>query len=186
MSTVVLDSFESENSITTALKKELKVIGEESFYFNLKTMNIKRCRGCGACGDKTPGKCILNDDMQQILKAIAKVKTLILLTPLRFGGYSSQLKIALDRFMVLGLPFYFVRNGTLFHKTRYGHKNYIGIAMKEEKIQGEEENFRNIVLQNAANLSYTGKALVFNASDSLNEIGERIREILEGEKNNEK
>jgi multimeric flavodoxin WrbA len=179
MSTVILDSFESENNISMAIKKLLIDEKEELSYFKLKDMSIKRCRGCGACGDKTPGRCIIDDDMQQVYRAIAKGDSLIILTPLRFGGYSSQLKIAVDRFMVLGLPFYFVKKGILFHRTRYGHKYYIGIALEEDNLQGQEENFRNIVSQNAANLSYTGKSIVFKQGDTITEIEDKMSKLLQ-------
>lgn len=184
MSLVILDSFQSENNISIALKNILKSRGEEFFYFLLKDMSIKRCSGCGACGDKTPGKCIIKDDMQQVFKAIAKGEFVIMLTPIRFGGYSSQLKIAVDRFMVLGLPFYYVKDGTLFHRTRYGHKNYIGIGLTEGETKGQEENFKKIVSQNADNLSYTGKALVFKTSNTISEIEKEIDKILQGGKIN--
>ena len=185
MSLVILDSFESENNISIALKNVLKIRGEEFSYFNLKEMNIKRCRGCGACGDKTPGKCIINDDMQQVFRAIAKGDSLIMLTPLRFGGYSSRLKLAIDRFMVLGLPFYFVKNSTLFHRTRYGHKHYVVIALAEGEVKGQEENFKKIVAQNADNLSYTGKSLVFKTVDTTTEIEKEIEKVLQGGKSND-
>ena len=178
MSAVVLDALERENNIEVALKKLFSGRGEELNYFKLKDMNIKRCRGCGACGDKTPGKCVIKDDMQQVFKAIAKGAWVILLTPLRFGGYSSRMKIVIDRFMVLGLPFYFIKEGTLFHQSRYGHKFWVGIAMEEEKLQGQEENFRRILAQNAANLSYTDKALIFKPEDSLSKIESEIGKIL--------
>lgn len=179
MSIVILDSFENENNIEIALKKLLKN-KEDYSYFKLTNMNIKRCKGCGACGDKTPGKCVLKDDMELVLRDIAKSDWIIMLTPLRFGGYSSQLKLAVDRFMVLGLPLYYVKKGTLYHETRYERKNYFCIALAEQEISGQEENFYNIVNQNAANLSYTGKAIVFKASEKISKIEEEISNVFNG------
>jgi multimeric flavodoxin WrbA len=180
MSAVVLDALERENNIEGALKNLFSERGEELNYFKLGDMNIKRCTGCGACGDKTPGKCVIKDDMQQVFRAIAKGEWVVLLTPLRFGGYSSQIKIAIDRFMVLGLPFYYLKEGTLFHQSRYEHKYWFGIAMEEDKLQGQEENFKKIIAQNAANLSYTDKALIIRPEDSLSKIQSEIGKILEG------
>ncbi len=185
MSLVILDSFQSENDVNISLKKLLVDRKEEFHCFNLKDMNIKRCTGCGACGDKTPGKCIINDDMQQVFRSIAKSDWIIMLTALKFGGYSSQLKIAVDRFMVLALPFYFVKKGSLYHRPRYGHKYIVGIALAEENLEGQEVNFNNIVSQNAANLDYTGKSIVFNKSDKISEIENEISKLLQGGKENE-
>lgn len=178
MSAVVLDSFERENSIGSTLGRLLEEKGEEFSYFKLKDMNIKRCMACGACADRTPGKCVINDDMQEVFKAVAKGDWLIMLTTLSFGGYSSQLKIAVDRFMVLGLPLYFVKDGTLFHRSRYNRKNLFCIALAEKNLQGQEENFRKIVSQNAANLSYTGRAIVFKSSDDITKVELDISNVL--------
>lgn len=185
MSIVVLDAFEKENNITTAVREKVKLQSEEAIYFKLIDMDIKRCKACGGCGDITPGKCVIKDEMQQIYRAVAKSETLIMLTPIRFGGYSSILKQAVDRFMPLGLPFYYVKKGTLFHKTRYGHKYYIGIGQVNENISGQEENFSKIVAQNAANLSYTGKSLVFKTTDELAKIQNEVEEVLHGGRRNE-
>jgi len=105
MSSVILDSFEGEHFIGATLKQLLDEKGVASTYFKLKDMNILPCRSCGSCGLKTPGKCVIDDDMPKIMKAIATSSLYVMLTPIRFGGYSSQLKKAVDRTMSMGFPF---------------------------------------------------------------------------------
>lgn len=180
MNAVILDAFEKDNSVGTGLEKLLREENIEYTCFKLRDMNIKRCLACGACADRTPGKCVINDDMQDVFKAIAKGDWIILATPLRFGGYSSLLKLVVDRFMVLGLPLYYVRKGTLFHRTRYDQKKMLGIALVEKEIEGAEENFNNIVSQNAANLNYKHASLVFKASEGKDKIEMDIRRVLKG------
>lgn len=179
MSAVILDAFETENDIGVILKKQLGVRGQKFSYFKLRDMNIKRCLACGSCADRTPGRCVIKDDMEQAFSAIAKGEWLFMLTPLRFGGYSSRLKLAMDRFMVFGLPLYYVKDGILFHHTRYGHKKLIAIAASEKNIEGREENFSRTVAQNAANLSYSAKALVIKPGDGLSKIKNEIASLFE-------
>ena len=105
MSSIILDGFENENSIGNTLKRLIEEKGVKSTYFKLKDMNILPCRSCGSCGLKTPGKCVIDDDMPKIMKAIATSSLYVMLTPIRFGGYSSQLKKAVDRTMSMGFPF---------------------------------------------------------------------------------
>lgn len=181
MSSVILDGFEGENSIGNTLKRLLDEKGEEFHYFKLKDMNILPCRSCGACAYKSPGKCIINDDIHEIMRAIAKNNKLIFLTPVRFGGYSSQLKKVIDRMMPIGMPFYIIRRGHLLHPMRYGNKDLIGIGLAEQNLEGQEENFRTLVANNALNMSFSYcKSLIFKPSDSITKIEGEVRNELGG------
>jgi len=48
--------------------------------------------GCFGCWNKTPGTCVMKDDSAKIAKAVVNSDLLIFLTPITFGGYSSELK----------------------------------------------------------------------------------------------
>jgi multimeric flavodoxin WrbA len=63
--------------------------------FNLNEMNIRPCQDCGGC-DET-GKCIINDDMDQIYEAIRNADRIILASPIFFFSISAQSKIMIDR-----------------------------------------------------------------------------------------
>lgn len=179
MSMVILDSFEEKTMIGDILKSILENKQEQYSYFKLKNLNVKRCTGCGACGVKTPGRCVIKDDMTEILRAIAKSDWIIMLTPLRFGGYSSQLKKVFDRFMTLGLPTYTVIDGRLYHVSRYGHKYLFGIALIEEILQGQEENFKKLVARNSDNLQYTSESLIIRPNEEIENIENKIISILD-------
>ena len=102
-----------------------------------------------------------------------------MLTPIRFGGYSSQLKKAVDRTMSMGLPFYIVKNGHLLHAMRYGNKSLLAIGLAEENLRGQEENFRTLVTRNALNMSFSyKKALIFRPSDNPTRIENEISNVL--------
>jgi multimeric flavodoxin WrbA len=176
---VILDGFENESPIGTEIKFLLERQGHKSSYFKLKDMNIMPCRSCGSCGIKTPGKCIIKDDMDEVLRAIAKSKLYIMLTPITFGGYSSQLKKAVDRTMPIGIPFYKVSKGHLLHPMRYGDKALLGIGICEGILEGQEENFKLLQSRNALNMSFSyNKALVFKASNTTKEIEASIVSTL--------
>lgn len=178
MSLVILDGFDYEHAIGNTLISQLEKENATFSYFKLKEMNILPCRSCGSCGFKTPGECVFKDDMPTILRAVAKSSVLILLTPIRFGGYSSQLKKAMDRCMVVGLPLYFVKDGHMLHPMRYGQKSLLAIGLSEADIQGQEENFKTLVSRNGLNMQFPYNTLIFKPADQPSTIQREISNAL--------
>lgn len=63
--------------------------------FRLNDLNIRPCQGCGGC-DKT-GVCVIKDDMGLIYEALENMDSLILASPIYFGGVTAQTKAMIDR-----------------------------------------------------------------------------------------
>lgn len=180
MRVIVFDGLEKESRMANALKDMIRKRSKDFSDFKLKEMNIVPCRSCGACGFKTPGKCIFDDDMPKILKAFAPSSMVVFITPIRFGGYSSQLKKAVDRLMIIGEPLYEVKKGHLLHPMRYGDKAFVGIGFIEDKLQGQEEAFKALVDNNALNMQFSyNKALIFTESDSFANIESKLSKVFE-------
>lgn len=180
---VILDGSESKNdsisNIKNILTRMIKQRGDSYCYFNLNDMNILPCRSCGACAYHTPGKCIVDDNMPDIIRAIASSSCIVLLTPIVFGGYSFQLKKAVDKFSLMAVPLFIVKEGHLLHPTRYGYKSIISIGTTEKNIKGETENFRLLLERNALNMQCPyHKALIFNKSEENQEIEYEILNML--------
>lgn len=118
--------------------------------------------------------------MHGILRAVASSSVVVPLTPVRFGGYSSQLKKATGKFMVLGTPYYTVRKGHLLHPMLYGDKSLFGIGVIEANLTGQEEAFRLLVERNAMNIqSPHNKAVFLKPSDTRVGMEEKISSVLE-------
>ena len=60
-------------------------------------LDIADCRGCFNCWVSTPGKCIQDDDMTDVLAKIADADLLVLATPVYVDGMTGSLKTLLDR-----------------------------------------------------------------------------------------
>lgn len=65
----------------------------------LADLRINPCRGCEVC--KVKGRCIQDDDMQQIYSKILEADGVLLGTPVYFYGPSAQTKCLLDRCYIL-------------------------------------------------------------------------------------
>jgi multimeric flavodoxin WrbA len=176
---VVLDGTEKENPVENALRRVFAGNEEELSYFKLKNMRIHPCRSCGACGLKSPGRCVINDEMHGVMRAIAKSSLYIMLSPVRFGGYSSHLKKAVDRTMSLGMPFYIVKGGHLLHPMRYGDKALLGIGLLENDVSGQEDNFKMLVARNALNMqSSYYKALIIKPGDDAGTVEHALSNVF--------
>jgi hypothetical protein len=95
------------------------------------------CTGCGSCGMRTPGACVVRDDMQGIFRALVASDLLVLATPVRFGSYCAQLKKVVDRFQPLMVPLYTMRDGEMHFRARYDLPPLLGVGLVRE---GEGED----------------------------------------------
>jgi len=182
MKIAVLNAIDSGHVVPDVLKKELDNTGAEYTWFEMENMNIMPCRSCGSCGDRTPGRCVQDDDMQVVFKTVAGCDLIIMLTAVTFGGYSSRLKKAVDRFMAMGVALYMVKDGHLLHPMRYGKKHLLGIGLTDGNHRDEDENFKLLVSRNAMNMQYSYRTLLFSPSDTRETIEPDITAALAGGK----
>ena len=86
-----------------AVQKELNRAGIHFSWHVLRDIAIAPCTGCLKCWTKTPGECVIDDEQRKIYVDMARSNILILVTPVTFGGYSSELKKGMDR-LIPDLP----------------------------------------------------------------------------------
>lgn len=83
---------------TKGLNPEVEII-------DLNQTNIAPCKGCFGCWTKTPGKCVLHDDMEEILPKLVEADLLIFSFPLYYFSVPGPLKAFFDRQLPLSMPF---------------------------------------------------------------------------------
>jgi len=84
----ILKGFESSTSRITNIFLSEKQIGY--------------CKGCHSCWFKTPGKCVIKDDMEKIIQQLLESDIVILGSPLYFNNISGTLKVFFDRLTSIG------------------------------------------------------------------------------------
>jgi multimeric flavodoxin WrbA len=77
--------------IVTAEKSGAKV---KSYILN--DLKYRGCQGCMACKTKLE-KCVLQDDLAEVLEAVQQADVLVMASPVYYGDISSQLKGFIDR-----------------------------------------------------------------------------------------
>ncbi|MDR1804388.1 MAG: flavodoxin family protein [Treponema sp.] len=87
---------------------------------NISEEGIEPCRGCFCCWEKTPGKCVIADDMETLLRKYREAELVIWSFPLYCFGLPSEIKAFMDRLLPLTLPFINeMADGKPVHPARY-------------------------------------------------------------------
>lgn len=81
----------------------------EKIFINDRSINF--CRGCGVCN--TTHKCIMKDDMAEILDKMVKADVIVMATPVYFYSMNGQMKTLIDRTVpryeeITNKDFYFI------------------------------------------------------------------------------
>ena len=178
---------ESPNDLPETIADELTNAGWDVESLNLKRMRIAYCLGCFQCWTKTPGVCRMNDDGREVARRIVASDLVVLFTPVTFGGYSSEIKKALDRVICVVSPFFMKVGGEIHHKPRYErYPRIIGLGVLPEPDDESEAIFQTLVRRNALNLHAPGcGAAVVYDNDEAAVVRERVRSLLgelEGER----
>jgi len=121
----------------------------------LRDVPLAHCQGCFECWIKTPGLCKTDGDAgREITGAMIASDLMVFLTPITFGGYSSEIKKALDRSICLVSPFFRRVDGEVHHRRRYRrYPALAGVGVLREPDGEEERIFRTLVERNALNLA---------------------------------
>jgi multimeric flavodoxin WrbA len=119
----------------------------------LREQKIAYCLGCFQCWTKTPGLCRIDDDGRNVTAAMPANDLVIYLTPVTFGGYSSELKKAVDRSICLVSPFFTRIDGEVHHRARYEHyPSLLAVGVLEAPAPRQEQLFARLIERNALNL----------------------------------
>ncbi len=148
--------------------------------FRLRDIKLNRCVNCFNCWIKTPGRCFHIDEGAEILQAILNSNTVILFTPVVFGGYSSELKRIIDRFLPLLLPFFKKSQGETHHPPRYSNLlHFIGIGVHPHPTEELSECFKILVGRNALNLPPSCFAAeVISSENSAKTLRDRFQSLF--------
>jgi len=164
-----------EKTIVDQLTKE----GWEVELLELRNMHIANCLGCFGCWVKTPGTCVINDDGRETTRKAIQSDLMVWLTPVTFGGYSSELKKALDRIIPLLLPYFQLYHGQIHHKMRYERYPKLLVIGVQESGVDYEETFLALAERNTLNFRHPAYAAsVFRRDKNPETIPAFVEELL--------
>jgi len=156
MKTLILDGSQAGDNVgsysAATLQSAIVARGRSSEVVVLRDKKIGNCMGDFFCWLKSPGKCHVADDHQEISKKYLESDLVIFLTPITFGGYSPTLKKMVDHQIQNTLPFFTTIDGEIHHQKRYdNYPNVLMIGWLNEPDKQTESIFRNLVWRNSIN-----------------------------------
>lgn len=122
---------------------------------HVKQCKVEHCKGCYGCWNKTPGKCLMKDDMEDIIQKYIEADLVIWSLPLYYFSMPSKIKAVMDRLLPINLPFIEEKEnseGRKFgHPQRYNLSNQkymlistCGFCGLKRNYEGLLEQFKNL------------------------------------------
>lgn len=153
MKTLILDGSHANDSQADRIIHALKRHLPESEVVVLREQKIGNCAGDFYCWVRSPGMCNTNDDNRVIAARIIHSDLVIYLTPVTFGGYSSELKRMVDHQIQNISPFFTNVKGEIHHQKRYKrYPNLLVVGWMDEPDVRVEATFRHLVHRSAINM----------------------------------
>ncbi|OPY76612.1 MAG: FMN-dependent NADH-azoreductase [Syntrophorhabdus sp. PtaU1.Bin153] len=108
--------------ILTPFIDGMKDAGAEVEVFYIKKLKIKPCEGELSCWLRTPGTCILRDDMDWMMGKLAESNIIVISAPLYVDGIPGPVKNFIDRLIPRGNMTIEIRDGRCRHPIREGSR----------------------------------------------------------------
>ncbi|MDD5496496.1 MAG: flavodoxin family protein, partial [Candidatus Omnitrophica bacterium] len=126
--------------MVTAFLEGAQKAGAATENILLAKKKIKHCIGCFTCWTKTPGKCVIKDDMEGLLKKYMDSDIVVMATPLYVDHVTGIMKDFMDRSLPLVCPQFEMGDaGQTRHVARY--KKYPSMIMMSNCGFPEKDQF---------------------------------------------
>ncbi|MCW4005563.1 MAG: flavodoxin family protein [Candidatus Bathyarchaeota archaeon] len=167
------------NEIETALCSQLRRSGWAVELIKLREKQIAECLGCFGCWIKTPGECVIDDYGRETTKKVVQSDLLIWVTPITFGGYSSELKKAIDRIIPMLMPYFESYHGEIHHQMRYEKSPKLIVIGTHAANTQTTDTFKALTLRNALNMRPPKYAVgTFQTDQSTKEASAFVGDLL--------
>lgn len=173
------NTYKLATSFIDGIKEKEVVVVEELF---INQLEIKHCLGCFSCWNKTPGECVIKDDMQEVIKKLLWADITIWSFPLYYFSVPSKLKTLIDRQLPMVLPFMSKDAESGSHPTRYDMSNKRNVLISTCGFYTTEGNYDAVISMFNHLLGEDNYEKIFCSQGELfrvPELSKRTNEYLE-------
>lgn len=141
------------DAVAARVADEVERLGLHAQRVTLRDVPVAPCLGCFECWTRTPGVCRTKDAGRDLARAFVRSQLVAFVTPVTFGGYSSELKKVVDRIVCVALPFFTRAGGVVHHPPRYARNPaLLVVGVLREPAPAQERIFHELARRNAVNL----------------------------------
>lgn len=115
-------------AMVNAFAEGARESGNQVDIVNVCQKKIAGCLACEYCHTKGNGKCIQNDDMQEVYPLLEEAEMIVLASPIYYHSFSGQLQCAINRIYALDKPKNLKKAGLIMSS---GSDNVYGGAIYE-------------------------------------------------------
>ncbi len=171
-------------AILTPFMIGMREAGAKIEIIKLASKKIQSCKGCFTCYSRTPGICVLDDEMLSVEEKLKGSDLCVIATPLYLDGMTGLCKNFVDRLVTFLDPHFSVDGNRVYHPLRKSFPGrmfllsvcgYPGLSNFEPLV----EHFKRICLNMSSEFS---GALLRPAAFSLlmgKKYPERLRQVLD-------
>ncbi len=147
-------------------------------------LDLKNCLGCFNCWNKTPGECVIQDDMRTVIEKILWADVTIWSFPLYYFNVPGGLKTLIDRQLPMVLPFMVSEAENGSHPSRYdmsGKKHVListcGFYTAQGNYESVIEMFNHLLGKNKYETIFCGQGELFRVPELAGRCGEYLESV---------
>ncbi len=91
-------------AMVAAFAEGARESGHDVQIVNVCQKKIAGCLACEYCHTKGNGKCVQQDDMQEVYPLLEEAEMIVLASPIYYHGFTGQLQCAINRIYALDKP----------------------------------------------------------------------------------
>lgn len=141
-----------------------KILGDipNAKYF-CASRKMAACKGYYDCWLRTPGRCALHDGFEGLGQQIAACDNFVIISKNLYGGFSKEIKNALDRSISFALPFFQFRKGEVHHQARINKTGHMSVYIYDSDYitDYDKNSIVEIAKANGLNLNKSEPQVVF-------------------------
>jgi multimeric flavodoxin WrbA len=150
-----------------AIERDIAARGWNVERFALPELDIAPCAGDFKCWTDHPGTCVIQDANRDIARAMMHADVLLMSTAITFGGYSSELKKAVDHLVQNISPRFTRVGGETHHVPRYpSYPHLVVVGTIADPDEDSYVIFNTLVTRNAINMyAPSARAIVVHETE---------------------